>query len=235
VVEGNVVDELTRRPLWGATIIARGRAENVGISDESGRYSIDLRPGAYRLRVVYGESDVEAGNIEVAAQKTLLRDIEVSHFAVAEATASALRPYCPSSPRGVAPSHARRAALVSAVLKRFADDEAVIPDGRLLTRIRTPVVSDGDAISLPVSGARTYARTSLRELRAVADRSGQEQLYLGIEVELEGTCATVKAGVHYVIPSRSTRFFSCCCNTIDIYEEADGRWAFRGNVDERCR
>src|SRR5262245_58653734 len=70
---GIVTDVSTGAPIAGVTVVAQGpQGEQGDITDDEGRYTITgLVPGAYVVRMFYGNVKVERQNVQVFADKKI--------------------------------------------------------------------------------------------------------------------------------------------------------------------
>jgi hypothetical protein len=247
LIEGELVDATTGLDAEGGVVSAKpvGRIdpETTWISDAAGRYRLELPAGGYQVVVYYGDTVVDRGTVQARARDTLTLDVAIDHAAVAEASAAAQRHSCPKQAVETPTSSARVETLVATVLDRFATDASTIPDGHLVPAQGTVYVAEEidpiarvPASALPRSRTQTFVLTTLHDLQGVADRARSDLYYLRFTyAAIDGSCATVDVGVYVMSPSSSSAKASqCCCNSIDIYDEVNGRWVFRANVDQIC-
>ena len=73
-VSGIVTDAVTHLPVWGANVNVGGSGMG---TDESGSYSISVKPGAFRLRVARGGYLANIAEIEIHDGDLLRRDLEI--------------------------------------------------------------------------------------------------------------------------------------------------------------
>lgn len=83
-VVGTVRDQHSSQPLPGATVEAIGTSE-VAVTDVDGRYSLDLPPGSYELKVAMEAFQEQRIKLEVGAERTPTVDVVLAMQSLTEA------------------------------------------------------------------------------------------------------------------------------------------------------
>jgi hypothetical protein len=245
VVEGHVTDARTGEVLAGVGIdlwCTASRQAQTAITDEHGRYRVELQRDACKMMVHFGIPSTKR-TLAIEPGKVTRLDFAFPHDVVVEERRFSPPVRCPSSPpdaviAGHTTSQADIDAVVAAVLQRFATDRSTVPDAALLGRGDVRVASELVAMpkrSLdPRSLPPHFVGATLHELRAEADRLGGKVTFLSFgSVDSDGSCAIVTAGVDVVRPKgRHSRL--CCCSAEDLYEKRRGTWQFVRRLGTTC-
>ncbi len=226
-LEGEVVDCVTGEKIPGAMLSVNGTPHLESISDEAGRYHLELPAGRYKIEVVdieRGDRLYWLGEVEVRTEHTTVKQLRVD------------RRRCPPPPGSVA-SQADWNAFVAAILERYAS--VGIPDGPPRTGPGPILVAiEGtkpDTVpTLPRTGARPFVFMSDDDLQREAARRGKEVKFINIrEIEVTGTCAAARVGGDFVYPRKGV-ISLCCCSLVQVYEKRDSGWVYKSSGESIC-
>jgi hypothetical protein len=244
-IEGRVTDAGTGEVLAGVGIdlwCTASRQAQTAITDEHGRYRVELQPDACKMMVHFGIPSTKR-TLVIEPGKVTRLDFAFPHDVVVEDRRFSPPVRCPSSPPGAViaghtTSQADIDAVVAAVLGRFVTDRTTVPDAALLgrgdVRVATELVATPkralDARRLPPR----FVGATPQELRDEANRLGDKVTFLWFGgVDSDGSCALVTAGVDIVRPNgRHARL--CCCSAEDLYEKRRGTWQFVRRLGTTC-
>lgn len=227
-LEGVIVDCMTGQKIPGVTVIAMGATDTAerreATSDASGRYRLQLPEGRYRVSILEYLDDPEV-EIEIRAQHATVKEIRLDF------------PRCPPARGG--PAVVRQAdidALIAAVLDHHAAVagfagiiDAPRPSGSGPTYV---IIQGRRTLALPPNIARQYRVMTKDDLQREAERSGREIEVINIsDLEIAGSCATVRAGGSRVVPGPK---IALPCSEPEVFLKRAGRWAFRVSGDRVC-
>lgn len=244
-LEGRVLDSKTSGPVPGVMIFAfcHGADLRLAITDETGQYRLGVPAGTCNVDADVGTAAITK-TVEVVDSGPTHLDLELDHAELLQALRDEPPDHCPGSrPGDVVLGHTTSQAdidaLASVVLARIVAGQEALADQGTSTTYVVGELRGGQRLgpaALPQGTSRTFVLKTRAEVQAEADRSGAEINYLDFEsIYSDGTCALVRGGGDFVIPS-SKRFVTkqCCCTGTEIYEKQNGRWVFVRRVHEIC-